>query len=153
MGYHVTILRSRQGKQIPISLDEVKFAAHDLGWGCQESPPTISLRANEGTCTLWYQDGELWAKTPDPWELEPMLVIAKHLSARVRGDEYETYETPERTYSHPDDELLRNQDEAQSREILSRDLLSPTKVRNYIVGFFVFLGLIAYLVGSWIERL
>lgn len=153
MGYHLTILRSRQGKQIPISLDEVKIPAHDLGWEYQEFPPTFSLRSDEGTCTLWYQDGELWAKTPDPWELEPMLVLAKHLSARVRGDEYETYETPERTYSHPDDEFLRKQDESQSREILSRAPLSPTKVRNYIVGFFVFLGLIAYLVGSWIERL
>jgi hypothetical protein len=97
MSYHVTILRTEQGSQIPISLNETKVAAHDLKWDFQESPPTFSLRANEGICTLWYQDGELWTKTPELWELEPMLVLAKHLSARVRGDEYETYETPERT--------------------------------------------------------
>jgi hypothetical protein len=152
MSYHLTILRSAHGKQLPISLDEAKVATRNLGWDYQESPPTFSLRVDKGVCTLWYQDGELWVKTPNEWELESMLVLANHLSARVRGDEYETYETPEQTYSHPDDAFLRIQDETKSRETLSRDPLNPTKVRNYIVGFFIFLGIIAYLIGSWFER-
>jgi hypothetical protein len=85
MSYHLTILRTFQGKQAPISLDEAIAAVQDIGaWNYTASPPTFELRKEEGNCTLWHQDGELWAKTPESRELEHMLVLAKHLSARVR---------------------------------------------------------------------
>ena len=33
-----------------------------------------------------------------------MLELAEPWNARVRGDEYETYTTPDTTYIHPDDQ-------------------------------------------------
>jgi hypothetical protein len=152
MGYHLTILRSANGKQLPISLDEAIAATREIGgWAFIESPPTFELRKNERDCTLWYQDGELWAKTPESWELEPMLVLARYLNARVRGDEWETYESLEKTFLHPDDLPLRKDAEAKSRESLSRFQRDQKIARNVIVGFFVVLGVIGYLIGRWME--
>jgi len=66
MGYHVTILRSSQSKQRPISLNEAMSAAKSIeGWSYSETPPTFEYSGTEGTCTLWYQDGELWTKNPE----------------------------------------------------------------------------------------
>ncbi len=153
MSYHVTILRSALGKQVPIPIEQARDVALELGeWTFSESPPTFEVKRGSASCTLRYQDGELWAKTPEPWELEPMLALAAKLGARVRGDEYETYISPEETYNHPDDIALRREDEAMSRKMLRRDPLSPQWVRVYIIGFFGVLGVIAFLVGKWFER-
>lgn len=152
MGYHLTILRTAQGRQVPIALDEAMVAARDLGgWDYTESPPKFERRGEEGTCTLWYEDGELWAKTPEPWELEPMLILAKHLGARVRGDEFETYESIDKTFFHPDDLQLRKEAETQSRALLSDSMREQKLIRNVIVGFFIALASVGYLVGKWFE--
>lgn len=152
MGYHVAILRSACGRLVAIELDEARAAACELGWSFTEAPPTFELKREEKTCTLWYDHGELWAKTPNEWEIASMLALATKLRARVRGDEYETYSSPNDTYSHPDDLQLQKEDQARSLELLRRDPLSPQKMRYYIVGFFVALGGLAYLVGKWLER-
>jgi len=152
MSYHVTILRTANGSLQPIPFADARVAAEVVGgWRVTESPPALEREGPDGPFTLRYQDGELWAKSPGNAEIEAMLRLAGQIGARVRGDEYETYETPERTYDHPDDAILRIQDEERSRELLARDPLSPTRMRNYIIGFFVVLGVIAYLVRSWFE--
>lgn len=153
MGYHVTILRSSKGKQIPISLNEAISATKSIeGWSYSDEPPTFEYRCNEGTCTLWYQDGELWTKNPQEWELSSMLVLAKRLEARVRGDEWETYEE-DKTFLHPDDVRLREEAEAKSKELLFRGLKQERTIRNAIIGFFVVLSIAAYLFGKWLEKL
>jgi hypothetical protein len=153
MGYHLTILRTSSGGQIPIGLAEAKKAASGLGeWTFTESPPTFELKRENGSCTLWYQEGEFWAKTPEPWEIGKMIALADKLGARVRGDEYETYSSSESSYVHPDDAALRKVDEAKSLAMLRRDPLGPYWMRVYIISFFVVLGLAAYLVGKWFER-
>jgi hypothetical protein len=152
MGYHVAILRSAHGRLLPIELDEARAAASDLGWTFTGTPPTFELRRGEKSCSLWYDHGELWAKNPDPWEIEPMLALATKLEARVRGDEYETYSSPDDTYNHPDDVQLKKEDDARSLELLRRDPLSPEKMRYYIIGFFVSLGILGYFVGKWFEQ-
>jgi hypothetical protein len=153
MGYHLTILRTVQGKQVPITLAETLAAASALGgWTYQDSPPTFELRSPHGTCPLWHQDGELWTKNSEAWALEPMLVLAKQLNARVRGDEFETYETVDNTYFHPDDRQLRSEAEAQSKGLIANSLREQRLIRNCIVGFFVVLGSVAYFVGKLFER-
>lgn len=152
MGYHVTILRSSQGKQLPISLNEAVSAAKSIeGWSYTETPPTFEYNCAEGTCALWYQDGELWTKNPEEWCINAMLVLAKRLEARVRGDEWETYDT-ERTYLHPDDIALRAEAETQSKALLSRELKQQRFIRNAIIGFFVVLAIIGFLIGKWFEN-
>jgi len=50
MGYHVTILRSSKGKQLPISLNEAVAAAKSIeGWSCTETPPTFEYSSAEGS--------------------------------------------------------------------------------------------------------
>lgn len=152
MGYHVSILRSANGKLLDIDLGEAKVAASALGWSFKTEPPTFELKSEEMTCTLWYSHGELWTKAPGDQEISQMLTLATRLKARVRGDEYETYTSPEETYNHPDDLELRREDEAKSIELLRRDPASPAKTRYYIIGFFIVLGIVAYSVGKWFER-
>ncbi|MDO8774196.1 MAG: hypothetical protein Q7K57_36885 [Burkholderiaceae bacterium] len=152
MGYHLSILRSNQGKQIPISLSEAVSIAQELeGWSYSENPPTFEYSCNEGTCTLWYQDGELWTKNPQEWELDVMLALASRLEARVRGDEWETYGAGS-TFLHPDDVSLRVEAEAISKRLLSREIKQQTLICNVIVGFFVALGAVAFFVGKWLEQ-
>ena len=153
MSYHLTILRSTNGRQIPITLDEARDAALAEGrWEFTPSPPTFELKCNAGSCTLWYDSGELWAKTPEPWELEPMLSLARILNARVRGDEFETYESVEKTYFHSDDLSLRREAEARSKALVSKSTRNQKFIRNGIVGFFFALAVAGYWVGKWIER-
>ena len=153
MGYHVTILRTSQGKQLPISLEEVVSVTSNIdGWRHLESPLTFGFHDKDDSCTLWYQDGELWTKNPEEWQLGVMVALAKRLNARVRGDEWETYDDTGNTFQHPDDILLRKEDEARSTEILATSMQEQRFIRNAIVGFFVVLGVIGYFIGKWFEQ-
>ncbi len=49
MGYHLTILRSANGKQLAIPLDEAKRAGRGLGWEFSDDPPKFELGLSEGT--------------------------------------------------------------------------------------------------------
>jgi hypothetical protein len=152
MGYHVTLLRSSQGKQIPISLEEASAAAAALdGWSYSDTPPTFTFAAADTSFCLWYQEGELWTKNPDEGCIDAMLALAKRLNARVRGDEGETYDAGT-TYQHPDDIQLQAEMEAASKVLIAGELKRQKFFRNAIVGFFVLLGGIGFLVGKWLER-
>ncbi len=152
MSYHVTIIRSK-GTQIPITLEEAANAAGSMeGWRYFTSPPTFEFQGKEGTCTLWYQDGELWTQNPDKWQIEVMVDLANRLDARVRGDEWETYKTSNKTFRHPDDAPLRKEAEARSKALLVRSMREQRLIRNAIVGLFVVLGVAGYLVGKWLEQ-
>lgn len=153
MSYHVTILRTNQGVQLPISLEEaVSVASNIEGWRYYESPPTFEFQGKPGSCTLWYQDGEIWTKNPEEWQLDVMVTLARRLNARVRGDDWETYDSADKTIQHPDDVPLRKQAEARSKALLTRSIKEQRYLRNAIVGFFVALGVIGYVVGRWLER-
>ena len=101
MGYHVTILRTRGKESLPIAEDDIERAASALpGWRYDRAERTLH---GEGELQLWFQDGELWTKNPDDTALARMIALANALGARVRGDEGETYRTPDDAYAHPDD--------------------------------------------------
>ena len=152
MGYHLTILRSTHGKQLPISLDDAKHAAQALGWECEDTPRTLRLHAAEGTAVVWHQDGALWTKNPEAWAIAPMISLADALSARVRGDEFETYKPDGATFLHPDDVPLRREAQRQSTALLDGYRRDQKRMRNVIVAFFLLLAGIAYLIGKSFER-
>jgi hypothetical protein len=153
MGYHVTILRTSQGKQLPISLEEVVSATSSIdGWRYFDSPQTFEFQSKDGSCTLWYQDGELWTKNPEEWQLGVMVALAKQLNARVRGDEWETYDETGIAFQHPDDIPLRKEGETRSTELLAQSMQEQRFIRNAIVGFFVVLGVVGFFIGKWFEQ-
>ena len=152
MGYHVTILRTDQGEQLPISLVEGVSATSSIdGWGDIESPPTFEFHGKEDLFTLWYQDGELWTKNPEEWQLGVMVALAKRLNARVSGDEWETYDETGNAFQHPDDIHLRKEGEARSTELLAKSMQEQRFFRNAIVAFFVVLGVVGFFIGKWFE--
>lgn len=121
MGYHVTILRTKSGAPVRIERDEfetVLATRPDL-----EARPTaegeleIVVRAlgDESPLLVWDHDGEIWTKNPDDPTMQLLLELAKPLGARVRGDEGETYRTPDESYEHPDDAATNAADREASR--------------------------------------
>ncbi|MFL6632652.1 MAG: hypothetical protein ACJ8HJ_10105 [Massilia sp.] len=102
MGYHVAIVRTRGAQALPIAEDEIERAAATLpGWRYDRAERTLHA---DGRPQLWWADGELWTKNPDDAALGRMIALADALGARVRGDEGETYRSPDDAYPHPDDE-------------------------------------------------
>jgi hypothetical protein len=65
--------------------------------------------------------------------------------------EFETYESTDKTYFHPDDILLRKEAEAQSKTLLSASMREQRLIRNGIVGFFLVLAIVGYFSGKWFE--
>lgn len=151
MSYHLTILRSANGLQLPITLAEAQAAAGRLpGWRAT-GDAQFEYADARGSLLLWHGDGELWARLGDAWQLAPMLALAAELDARVRGDEFETYATPEQTYAHPDDQRLRRVAQAESADLLAGDLAQQKRFRNLFVAAFVALGGLAFVIGKWFE--
>jgi hypothetical protein len=146
LGYHVSILRSND----PIPRGETERLV-------EQRPDVVLTRTSEdhfefstsgssedGPLLVW-QAGEIWSKNPERSTLELMLDLAKALDARVRGDELETYSSPDETYAHPDDagaqqdarvELERTQLETRRRQL---------KLNIAIFGTFALLALFAHL--------
>ena len=152
MGYHVTILRTNNGEQLPVSLNEAVAGIDGLEeWRYHESSKTFDFQGHNGSFSLQYQDGELWTKNPEEWQLSEMVTLAAKLNARVRGDEWETYDSSGNAYEHPDDVSLRKQAKAQSQEMLASSIKEHKFIRNGIIGIFVVLGVIAYSIGKWLE--
>jgi hypothetical protein len=119
MGYHVTILRTRGKESLPIAEDDIERAASALpGWRYDRAERTLHA---DGGLQLWFADGELWTKNPDDTALARMIALADALGARVRGDEGETYRTPDDAYAHPDDEDERRAAAAASERWARRE--------------------------------
>jgi hypothetical protein len=152
MSYHLTILRTAGTELVPIALDEAIAATSSLGdWQYLPSPPAFEHAGAEGATVIWHQDGQLWTSNPEPWSLAPMLELARRLDARVRGDEFETYETFDRTFLHPDDVIFRQQALVQSKALRSASLRGQKLIRNAIIACFLGLGVLAFAVGKWLE--
>lgn len=151
MAYHLTILRSGNGQQQPISRAEALSAARGLaGWDVT-GEAEITFADGRGNCTLWHSDGELWTRLEDLWVIEPMLELARGLNARVRGDAFETYTGPQETYAHPDDKRLARLARADSAQLLAAHVAEQRRIRNAIFGFFAVLGALGFLIGKWFE--
>ncbi|AKU21531.1 hypothetical protein [Massilia sp. NR 4-1] len=148
MGYHVTILRTIDGQLHPLSREEIhaavagmdgKLAAEHREGGELRLYRPLQGRASE---IMILQDGELWAKNPGKAFLALMLELASKLEARVRGDELETYRTPDLTYAHPDDLPLIEAARVESRQQVRRVQRQGWIVRLAALGAVL---LLAYL--------
>jgi hypothetical protein len=150
MGYHVTILRTSNGEQIPITEDEIVAAIHGSSkfqaLKDVNSEPIIEI--DTGTLPnpcIWHSAGELWTKNPDEATLDGMCELASLLNARVRGDEFETYRSSSDVYYHPDDADVRSEALKTTKEIVRQ-----TKRRSFVVHFCIFgtLLLLGILAGT-----
>jgi hypothetical protein len=110
MGYHVNILRGKEPELSPILKSEIEELVKHFPDLRIERPISKSAEldlviskdgADISRFTL--QDGKIWTKNPDEIGIQAMINIAKYLGARVRGDEFETYESLDNTYIHPED--------------------------------------------------
>ncbi|MEH6435602.1 hypothetical protein [Massilia sp. DD77] len=144
MGYHLTILRSTSDGVVPISLGEAKLAASGLGWRFDDSPPCFTRTADADICTVWHQDGELWTSSPDEAHLPHLILLAEVLGARLRGDEFETYDSSGGTYFHPHDVILEREAVAASEALLGPMRRGPRLIRKGIVLCFMLLAGAAY---------
>lgn len=124
MGYHVTILRTADGAQEPITRSELLGAvARHPELQVREADATLEITAAppaEDNFLLIWQDGEIWTKNPSDDLLVLMLRLADDLGARVRGDELETYRAPDETYVHSDDRAAVEQNAAAARRVAVR---------------------------------
>jgi hypothetical protein len=124
VGYHVEILRTREGQQDPLREEEIRSLAAVMP-DAQIAPPSLQggvLELVIGSSEpppvrLLLQDGRLWTKNPEVYEIEMMIDVARRLGARVRGDELETYRTPTDTFVHPDDRAEVDRSTSESRRL------------------------------------
>lgn len=123
MGYHLTILRTEGRKQLPIPVGEIEQAIAGLPeWKLSRDRKNLSYKAPDGfgfRLNFNAEDGELWQKGDEVLTsdraMDLMVALAERLSARLRGDEFETYRSAQESYAHPDDAAIVRELEQQSR--------------------------------------
>lgn len=153
MGYHVTILRTDKGKKIPILQNEVEqlISSVDVLKAKQDSLGRVLITDSTGVdpdLFLVWQDGEIWAKSPDEKTIQLMINIAEKLQARarVRGDELETYSNYNESYIHEDDKEEFYRILNLRKKLKSRVLVRKIYSRIAVVAFFIFLASLAKLI-------
>lgn len=150
MGYHVTILRTSNGVQTPITEDEISTAIRgsskfqSLKDVNGEPIVEIDTGTHPNPC-VWHCDGELWTKNPDEATIDGMCELASLLGGRVRGDELESYRSASDFYYHPDDADARAEALKTTKEVARQ-----TKQRSFVVHFWIFgsLLLLGILAGT-----
>ncbi len=147
MGYHLTILRTEGARTVPIAKTEFEAAAGAVpelavvdGKGQAEYRRDGKVRA-----ILRWRAGEIWTAVAEPDVIAVMLQLAERLGARVRGDEFETYRTPEESYLHPDDRAEKERADALSRSMQRASRRRQWVAHACIFGTFALLALaVAY---------
>jgi hypothetical protein len=152
MGYHISIVRTRNGGADPVAKAEVESLIESMpGSRLEHDDRSVNIEkvvfVRDGKEVSWlsFQAGRLWTKNPDDDEIEVMIDVAKQLNARVRGDDFETFLSPSETFLHPDDrvEIQRREEAAQqfSKSVRSKQ----SKLNLSIVLIFLLLaGLATY---------
>lgn len=152
MGYNVTIIRTVAGRRQDIPPQDLAAALSTVsGWKYERNTGTLEREAGEEK-GFWLDvtSRELEAKEPTEPQIALMIELANALSARVRGDDLETYRTPTETYVHVDDERLRRSAVLPGKQNPTRS----QRVANYIkIGALVLLALnfLAYALHSWLS--
>jgi hypothetical protein len=146
MGYHVTILRTTKGKPSPLIESEIHNAVSEF--------PQFSFQNNavfrNGEFFLALNNGELWLKNPETNDISDMLLLANSMRARVRGDEFETYESQDKTYIHPDDKGLVSKANKELENIKKQSRKRSMLLNISIFTFFVLLVVLFKYMG-WLN--
>lgn len=103
MGYHLRILRGTA--EPDITQQEFAAAVRAIPSLVLDDDGCSARFIRDGSLrsTIFLSDGEAWTNTAEENVLEVMLLLAKPLKARVRGDNNESYQSVSETYVHPDD--------------------------------------------------
>lgn len=151
MSYILAILRTKKGSPVPLTVDEAKalpINSSDIG----VEPPSLKgaeldvvVERGEKRYRFILQNGELWTKNPDEYEIEAMLYVAGLLGARVRGDELETYRTPTDTYAHEDDRDLLAIRNAERGRLVRRRNVVPLVIKLVASGVFLVGFVVMYM--------
>ncbi len=151
MGYTVAIIRTVAGRRQDFTPQQIEAAVATVpGWTYEPNPGTLERESGEER-GFWLDvtPRELEAKEPTEPQIALMIELASALSARVRGDNLETYRTPNETYFHVDDERLRRFTSLPGTQKPTRG----QRIANYFkIGALVLLGLnfIAYVLHGWL---
>ena len=139
MGYHLTILRTNGMQNIPINQKEVECLPSTFPeWQYDAKQiALVSVDDSDDAPAIWFTDGQLWTTNPSDETIASMLILAKYLGARVRGDELETYSSVDETYTHPDDKEALAELEAESKA-----LPNHSKIRSLVLRVLAFIGAI-----------
>lgn len=159
MGYHVRILRRQNGNKVPIKRSDIE-AVVSASANLRIEPPRSAAEelylviTQDGKDISWLplQQGELWTKNPDQDELQAMINVARLLGARVRGDEFETYRSVNDTYFDLADSEERAKAQQESERLLRPLRRQESRIRLFIILFFMVLGIIGFFVGKMFER-
>jgi hypothetical protein len=149
MAYHVTILRTNASAQIPLDGKKLRALIEqhtDLTWRhvSEDKAEIAPALSSESFKTLHWQDGEIWVANPNANTLRIMLELAEPLNARVRGDEYETYLTPDETYTHPDDALQVARERERVMLLTRNGRIKQWAVQSIIFMVFLLLAWLVY---------
>ncbi len=144
MSYHVTILRGQGQRHERIRDEELtqavaSFPELDYDAAAKE---VVYRAEGETRARLFLTRGELWTKNPDRDVLDVMIRLANHLGARVRGDEFETYRTPDDWYIHPDDQGDLERTRKQVNIQLRRSKRQSYLIFASVMAFAAVLGLL-----------
>lgn len=148
MAYHLTIVRTRDGTPVPITREETAAAVAARGGLATKDLPKgrWEIRAagpGDVRSVLVWDDGEIWSRDPRPETIALMLELAARLGARVRGDEFETYRTPDDTYEHPDDAAAIAAARAETRRLRRRSRLRQWSFHAAVATVFIVLMVVA----------
>ena len=149
MGYHLTILRTKGNQAVPIEQKEVESLVTvfpDWKYDPKQNA-LVSLDDSNEAPALWFSDGQLWTTNPSNDTITSMIAFAKHLGARVRGDEFETYQSPNETYIHPDDAEEQTETDEEIEAWRRRELLKLWAIRAAFIGGAALLGFLLKKLG------
>lgn len=94
--------------------------------------------------------GELWIKNPEENDIADMIHIANQLEARVRGDEFETYDSVNHSYIHPEDVDLIKKVNAEVKNLKIKTRRNTILLNAGIILFFLILLGFFHLMG-WLN--
>lgn len=149
MSYHATVLR-KQGKISPEEVGRALASMPNLmistskDNGFEVSP----IDSSKLKFTLFITDGEAWVANPDRDAIGVLIDLADKLGGRVRGDEFETYRTPDETYRHPDDAAAVEAADGLSKTMWRRSRRRSFLFNLLIIIAFVLLGLLVNYISK-----
>lgn len=159
MGYHVQIIRKSGGVVRAIQKSEIEKLVGLIS-GARIAPPSLKsatldlivMHEGKDACWLTLQNGVLWSKDPEPNELKIMISLAQKLDARVRGDNFESYRSPDDTYIDAEDLEEKRNSNIEGQRILKASKSADLKIKIVIISIFALLGAVAYFVGTIFEK-